>query len=170
VVANIPYYITSPILWKLLELEGLSLVVLMVQEEVAARLVASPGGKEYGALSVFVQYHSRVEIIERVPREWFYPSPKVDSAVVRLYPQAPTVTVKNEEMFFRVVKYSFAQRRKTVANALSAGFGVPRALIEEVLADVGLDPVRRGETFSLPEFAAASEKLSERLDICTQGE
>lgn len=170
VVANIPYYLTSPLILKLLGTTGLSAAVLMVQKEVADRLAASPGGKEYGALSVFAQYHSQVEIIGTVPKEAFKPSPRVDSAVVRLVPRPPLVDVRDEHTFFRVVRSTFAQRRKTAANAVAAGLGIPRTQVAEAMTAVGLDPVRRGETFSLEEFALLTEKLSERSDIIKRGE
>jgi 16S rRNA (adenine1518-N6/adenine1519-N6)-dimethyltransferase len=170
VVANIPYNLTSPLILKLLPTAGLSVAVLMVQKEVADRLAASPGGKDYGALSVFAQYHSQVEIIGTVPKEVFNPSPRVDSAVVRLMPRPPLVDVKDVNTFFRVVRSTFAQRRKTAANAVAAGFGIPRTQVVEAMTAAGLDPLRRGETFSLAEFALLTEKLSELSDIVKRGE
>jgi len=154
VVANLPYYITTPILLLLLEQRlPVSVLVAMVQKEVAQRMVAAPGGKDYGALSVAVQYFTVPEIVLTVPPRSFIPAPAVESAVIRCtVRERPPVEVADEEAFFRVVKAAFAQRRKTLANALKAA-GIDAAA---VLAAAGVDGGRRGETLALAEFAAGT--------------
>lgn len=163
VVANLPYYITTPIVMKLLE-EGYHLesMVIMVQKEVAERMVAPPGGKEYGALSVAVQYYTKPEIVTRVPKGAFLPPPEVESAVVKLIMRnEPAVHVASETMFFKVVKAAFAQRRKTVLNALvNGGFGIGKDKWGELLQRLGIEGQRRGETLSLEEFAAIANNIS----------
>lgn len=164
VVANLPYYVTSAILMKLLE-DRLPLenIVVMIQKEVAERISASPGTKAYGALSVLAQFYAEADIVTIVPHTVFIPQPNVDSAVLRLrIREKPAVDVKSEKMFYRVVKASFAQRRKTLSNNLLNNlFGKDRK--EEMLAmleEAGIDPARRGETLSLEEFARISNLLS----------
>jgi 16S rRNA (adenine1518-N6/adenine1519-N6)-dimethyltransferase len=128
----------------------------MVQKEVAERMVAPPGGKDYGALSVAVQYYTEPEIMFIVPPTAFIPPPAVESAVIRCtVRQTPPVQVKDERAFFRVVRAAFAQRRKTLANALK-GAGIPAATVGALLDAAGIDGKRRGETLSLPEFAAVA--------------
>ncbi len=163
VVANLPYYITTPILMRLLEQRlPVSLLVTMVQKEVAERMVAKPGGKDYGALSVAVQYYTAPEIVFTVPPSAFIPAPAVESAVIRCAVRAvPPVAVADERMFFRTVKAAFAQRRKTLANGLKAA-GLPPAAAAEVLAAAGIDGNRRGETLSLAEFAAVADAWTKR--------
>lgn len=155
VVANLPYYITSPIIMKLLE-ERLNLhsITLMVQKEVAKRIAAAPGGKEYGALSVAVQYYSIPQITDIVPKSAFMPQPGVDSAVIHLLIRnEPPISVNDENMFFRVVRASFAQRRKTLLNSLQGSdLGLNRQDAEIILKNCSIEPVRRGETLSLEEF------------------
>lgn len=157
VVANLPYYITTPIIMALLERRlPIELLVTMVQKEVALRMIAPPGGKDYGALSVAVQYYSDPELLFTVPPSAFIPAPAVDSAVIRCtVRQKPPVDVADERCFFRVVKAAFGQRRKTLANALKAT-GLDSRQIAAVLAAAQIDPVRRGETLSLDEFAAVA--------------
>lgn len=160
VVANLPYYITTPIIMRFLE-ERLpaELLVTMVQKEVAQRMVAKPGGKDYGALSVAVQYYTEPEIMFIVPPASFIPAPAVESAVIRCtIRQEPPVNV-DEKMFFRIVKAAFAQRRKTLANGLKAA-GIAPDRITAVFEAVGIDPKRRGETLSLEEFARISNELA----------
>lgn len=154
VIANLPYYITTPILMLLLERRlPITVLVTMVQKEVALRMVAAPGGKDYGALSVAVQYYTAPEIVLSVPPRSFIPAPAVESAVIRCtVRERPPVEVVDEAAFFRVVKAAFAQRRKTLANALKAA-GIDAAA---VLAAAGVDGGRRGETLSLAEFAAVA--------------
>lgn len=162
VVANLPYYITTPILMMLIE-SGLPLIsiTVMVQKEVADRMVAAPGKKDYGALSVAVQYRCSADLITTVGPESFLPPPKVSSSVVRLHMlERPPVAVADEKQFFRVVRAAFATRRKTLPNALSAGgFTMPKNEIAALLESLSIDPMRRGETLSLQEFAAISHKI-----------
>ncbi|WP_214627121.1 16S rRNA (adenine(1518)-N(6)/adenine(1519)-N(6))-dimethyltransferase RsmA [Paenibacillus agaridevorans] len=164
VVANLPYYVTTPILMKLLE-ERLPLenIVVMIQKEVAQRMAAKPGGKEYGSLSVAVQYYCVPELVCTVPHTVFIPQPNVDSAVIKLtVREKPAVDVPDEAFFFRVVQASFAQRRKTLANNLTAFVGKEnREALGGLLGGIGIDPGRRGETLSLEEFARLSRALLE---------
>lgn len=160
VVANLPYYVTTPILMKLLE-EGLPLehIVVMIQKEVAERMAASPGGKEYGSLSIAVQYYSEPELVCIVPHTVFIPQPNVESAVIRLsVRKEPPVSVEDEAFFFDVVHASFAQRRKTIANNLKSRFFPKegRERLEQLLAEAGIEPSRRAETLSLQEYAMLS--------------
>lgn len=163
VVANLPYYVTTPIIMKLLE-EGLSIrhIVVMIQKEVAQRMVAKPGGKEYGSLSIAVQYHCEAEITAVVPRTVFIPQPKVDSAVIRLTVRSePPVAVENEKHFFSVVQASFAQRRKTIFNNLVSAFfdKDSKDQLRMILEQCQIDPSRRGETLSIEEYAKLSNAL-----------
>ncbi|MFC4098744.1 16S rRNA (adenine(1518)-N(6)/adenine(1519)-N(6))-dimethyltransferase RsmA [Paenibacillus xanthanilyticus] len=162
VVANLPYYVTTPILMKLLE-EKLPLenIVVMIQKEVAERMAAKPGGKEYGSLSVAVQYYCEAELVCIVPHTVFIPQPNVDSAVIKLaVRKQPPVQVEDEAHFFRTVQACFAQRRKTLANNLTAYVGkANREQLGPILAAIDIDPSRRGETLSLEEFAALSRAL-----------
>ncbi len=160
VVANIPYSITSPILDRLFgAASGWTRAVLMMQREVAERLIAQPGTPEYSAISVFAQYHSRVEIVQRVSRTVFYPPPEVDSAMVRFTPLPKPLLHDEEKKLFRVVRAAFGQRRKTLLNALSGGLGLPRERVESALRETNINPQRRGETLSLEEFIALSGAL-----------
>lgn len=163
VVANFPYYITTPLLFRLLN-SGLRvcLLILMVQREVAVRMVARPGTKDYGALSVFVQYRTKPDLVSLVSRGNFFPAPEVDSAIVRLAVRShPPVVVSSEELLFRVVRASFAKRRKTLLNALTGSdLGLDRELLRLSLARAGIDPERRGETLTLEEFAAITRSLA----------
>ncbi|MBO8164865.1 MAG: 16S rRNA (adenine(1518)-N(6)/adenine(1519)-N(6))-dimethyltransferase RsmA [Brevibacillus sp.] len=157
VVANLPYYVTSPILMKLLE-ERLPLehIVVMIQKEVAERIAAGPGSKDYGSLSVAVQFYAVAEVAMTVPASVFIPRPHVDSAVLKLTMRdRPAVEVADEGLFFRVVRASFGQRRKTLYNNLLGNlFGKDqRDLVTAVLKAADIDPSRRGETLSLAEFA-----------------
>lgn len=163
VVANLPYYVTTPIMMKLLE-ERLPLknIVVMIQKEVAERMAAKPGGKDYGSLSVAVQYFAEPELVCTVPHTVFIPQPNVESAVIRLkVRQSPPVHVEDEVLLFDVVQASFAQRRKTIWNNLKARYasrcGVDR--LTEALAAAHIAPNRRGETLSIEEFAALSDAI-----------
>ncbi len=169
VVANLPYYATSPIILKLFSCAELfERLVILVQKEVAERIVASPGSKRYGAFSVVTQYHADPEIMTVVPPEAFWPQPKVDSAVVRMMiRETPRVKTLNESMFFAVVRGGFAKRRKTILRALSmAGKIFPElAHIEEddiraALARVGVDPMRRAETLAIEEFGRIADEIT----------
>lgn len=161
--ANLPYYITTPIITMVLESRlPLENMVVMVQKEVAERLCASPGGKEYGAISVLCSYFTEPEIVTKVPAGYFVPAPKVDSAVVLMkIRKNPPVELLDEKLFFKVVKAAFSQRRKTLLNCLSGGFGGDKAGISKLLEEVGIDPKRRGETLSLDEFAGISNRFKE---------
>ncbi|MBX5437262.1 MAG: 16S rRNA (adenine(1518)-N(6)/adenine(1519)-N(6))-dimethyltransferase RsmA [Alicyclobacillaceae bacterium] len=156
VVANLPYYVTTPILFRLLEAGvRMDVIVLMVQREVAERLAAHPGSKSYGALSVAVQYRAEVQRLRRVGPGCFLPPPDVESAVVRLRLRSqPAVEVDDDARLFQVVRAAFGTRRKTLRNALRAGLGLSGDECEALLAEAGIDASRRGETLSLEEFAA----------------
>lgn len=161
VVANLPYYVTTPILMKLLE-ERLPLdnIVVMIQKEVAQRMAAQPGGKEYGSLSIAVQYYCEPELVCIVPKTVFIPQPNVESAVIRLkLREQPAVQVEDEQHFFDIVQSSFVQRRKTIANNLKTRYfnGGDREQLEQLLASAGINPTRRGETLSLEEYAVLSK-------------
>ncbi|MFF3924340.1 16S rRNA (adenine(1518)-N(6)/adenine(1519)-N(6))-dimethyltransferase RsmA [Paenibacillus lactis] len=165
VVANLPYYVTTPILMKLLE-EKLPLenIVVMIQKEVAERMAAAPGSKDYGSLSIAVQYYSEPKLVCIVPHTVFIPQPNVESAVIRLaVREEPPVSVEDESFFFEVVQASFAQRRKTIANNLKSRFFADegRERLEQLLEEAGLDPKRRGETLSIEEYARLSNVLFE---------
>lgn len=165
VVANLPYYVTTPIVMRLLE-EHIPLenIVVMIQKEVADRMAAKPGTKDYGSLSIAVQYYCEPQVVAIVPRTVFIPQPNVDSAVIRLrLRKAPPVQVTDEALYFQVVQASFAQRRKTIFNNLLTRFFTKetRPLLEQALEKAGIDPVRRGETLSLEEFARLTEALQE---------
>ncbi|MDD4238734.1 MAG: rRNA adenine dimethyltransferase family protein, partial [Desulfotomaculaceae bacterium] len=167
-IANLPYYITSPLLMHLLMNRfNFSVAIVMVQLEVAERLAAEPGTKQYGSLSVAVQYFTESKILFKVPRTVFFPAPDVDSAVVRLSKRAsPAVTVRNEETFFKVVRAAFGQRRKTLVNSLDgSGLGPDKATWLKVLEHSGIDAARRGETLTLSEFALLTDVyLDFRMD------
>ncbi|MBP1764903.1 MAG: rsmA [Firmicutes bacterium] len=162
IIANLPYYITTPIIMRILEERmPVELLVTMVQKEVAERMVAKPGTKEYGALSVAVQYYTQPEIVFIVPPAAFIPPPAVESAVIRcVVRKQPPVEVQQEKMFFRVVKAAFSQRRKTLQNCLKAA-GLAADKAGTVLAAAGIDGTRRGETLSLVEFAAVANAWSD---------
>lgn len=164
VVANLPYYVTTPIIMKLLEdrlpIRGM---VVMLQKEVAERISAKPGNKDYGSLSIAVQYYTEPETVMIVPKTVFVPQPNVDSAVIRLTVRdTPRVSVKDEEFFFKITRASFAQRRKTLLNNLMSGLPEGKAKKEVIVAaleEVNIDPTRRGETLSIEEFGQLSDAL-----------
>ena len=162
VVANLPYYITTPIIMALLEKHlPITDIVVMVQKEVAERMAAQPGGKTYGALSVAVQYYTVPEIALYVPPRSFMPPPEVDSVVVNCkVRQTPAVELIDEKMFFRVVKAAFGQRRKTLNNALKS-MGVDKNIIADVLDKAGIEATRRGETLTMEEFGAIANILAQ---------
>ncbi|QCT00759.1 dimethyladenosine transferase [Paenibacillus algicola] len=165
VVANLPYYVTTPIMMKLLE-EKLPLenIVVMIQKEVAQRMAASPGSKDYGSLSIAVQYYAEPRLVCTVPHTVFIPQPNVESAVIRLQVRdQPAVAVKNEQHFFEVIQASFAQRRKTIANNLKSKYFPKdgREQLEGLLQEAGIEPTRRGETLSMEEYARLSDVLLE---------
>lgn len=164
VAANLPYYITTPILMTLLERHlPITHMVTMVQKEVADRMIAKPGSRIYGALSVAVQYYTEPQIVLDVPPRSFIPAPEVDSVVIACkVRENPAVKVISEKMFFRVVKAAFGQRRKTLANALRGG-GFPKEQVRDVMESAGIDPTRRGETLSLAEFAVLADAFAKLL-------
>ena len=164
VVANLPYYITTPILMNLFRRHvPAQSITVMVQKEVADRMTAQPGGKDYGSLSVAVQYYSAPRIVETVPPSSFIPHPKVTSAVVtmELY-ETPPVAARNEDLFDAIVRAAFEQRRKTLVNALSANSSVPfgKEDITNALSRLGISASIRGEKLSISDFAALSDTLT----------
>lgn len=162
VVANLPYYITSPLLMHFLEADlPLERLVVMVQAEVAERLQAAPGSKAYGALTVAVQYRAEVTRVAKVPRTVFLPQPGVDSAILCLRLRPYPVRPKDEGLFFAVVRAAFAQRRKTLRNALAPLAGERGVAVEEVLGKANVDPAVRGETLSIEAFIAVADALAE---------
>ena len=163
VVANLPYYITTPIIMALFESRiPLESITVMVQSEVADRMQTGPGTKDYGALSLAVQYYAKPEIVTRVPASCFTPRPNVDSTVVRLVKhKEPPVAAEDEAYLFSVIRASFNQRRKTLANGLAnaGNLNVTRAQVEQVLAEMGLPGTVRGETLTLERFSDLSNRL-----------
>lgn len=164
VVANLPYYITTPIIMELFESHvPLANVTVMVQKEVAERMQAQPGTKEYGALSLAVQYYARPYLAANVPPNCFMPRPAVGSAVIRLDCLSRTpVAVKDEKLMFRLIRASFNQRRKTLQNGLtnSSGLDFSKEEIRQAIQAVGLDPAIRGERLGLEQFAALADELA----------
>lgn len=165
VVANLPYYITSPIIMKIVENRHfIEMAVIMVQKEVAERLSASPGTRDFGILSVAVQLYAEVDLVCRVSKSAFLPPPKVESAVVRLkLRENPAVDVEDEKVFFRVVEAAFGERRKTVKNSLTSRLSLPSDGIREALKKAGIDENRRAETLRIEEFAALSREIAKML-------
>ena len=163
--ANLPYYITSPILTALLEAECFQSVTVMVQKEVAQRIAAQPGSPDYSAFSIFCQYYAQPEILFDVPAGCFLPQPKVTSAVITLkVREEKPWDIPDQEVFFRAVRASFAMRRKKLQNGLASGFPqLGKAGAAEVIADAGLPENVRGETLGIPEFARLSKEISGRL-------
>lgn len=166
VIANLPYYITTPIIMKFLEdVPGIDMMVFMVQKEVADRMVANPGGKDYGALSVAVQFHSEALKVFDVSPDSFVPRPNVDSTVIKLNVyKEPIVDIKSKKLFFKTVKAAFGQRRKTLLNALSNSgyFKHNKDEIREILNNIGIEENRRGETLSIMQFAELSNSFFEK--------
>ncbi|MFA7661889.1 MAG: 16S rRNA (adenine(1518)-N(6)/adenine(1519)-N(6))-dimethyltransferase RsmA [Anaerovoracaceae bacterium] len=165
VVANLPYYITTPILMRLLEDRlPLASITVMMQKEVAERLLAKPGTKEYGAITLAVQYYGECNILLSVPKEVFVPQPKVDSTVVqiRIHPQ-PRYPEVEEAVLFGLIKAAFGKRRKTLLNALTGVFGLSKEEIKSLLETAGIQENRRGETLSLDEYAGLSQIVRKTL-------
>lgn len=164
--ANLPYYITTPVLTALLEAACFSSVTVMVQKEVAQRITAQPGTADYGAFSIFCQYHAVPELLFEVGPQCFLPQPKVTSAVVSLkVRQERPWDIRDEEIFFRAVRASFAMRRKKLSNGLAAGFPeLGKAGAESVIEACGLEPAVRGETLGIPEFAAIANEIAARRE------
>ncbi|VDG98484.1 Ribosomal RNA small subunit methyltransferase A [Lysinibacillus sphaericus] len=168
VVANLPYYVTTPIIMKfLMGKVPIERMVIMMQHEVADRITAVPGTKAYGSLSIAIQYYMDAEVSMVVPRTVFMPQPNVESAVLRLSRKAhPPASVINEEFLFQVARGSFVQRRKTILNNLQTSLPQGKAKKEAIIAaltEAGIDPVRRGETLSIEEFANLSNALYEEF-------
>lgn len=161
IIGNLPYYITTPIIMKILE-DGVPAdsITIMLQKEVAERIKAGPGSKTYGAISVAVQYYCQVAHVANVPREVFFPPPKVDSMVIRLdIRKEKAISLLDESTFFAVVKSGFGQRRKTLLNSLTGVCGLSKENVEKALRNVGVDPIRRAETLSMGEFAAVANEV-----------
>ena len=160
--ANLPYNITTPAITALVEARCFASITVMIQREVARRICAGPGTADYGAFSVFCQYHTRPELLFDVPPECFLPAPKVTSSVVRLTPCPPPPGVDDEGRFFRVVRAAFAQRRKTLVNSLSAALGAPdKGALAAAVTACGLPADVRGERLSIADFTALSKTLKE---------
>ena len=159
--ANLPYNITSPAITALIEANCFQAITVMIQREVAQRICAKPGSSDYGAFSVYCQYHADCELLFEVPPTCFIPAPKVTSAVLRMVPRAKPAEVDDEAHFFKVVKASFAQRRKQLINGLLTTFGskLSREQLAQVIADCGLPADVRGEKLGIPQFAALSKAI-----------
>lgn len=158
VVANLPYYITTPIIMRFLE-EGINLdsMVIMIQKEVADRIAAKPSTKAYGSLSVAIQYYADSKIIAKAPKGAFVPPPNVDSSVLKIDVKPdPEVELSDATLFFEVVKGSFSKRRKTILNSLSTYGSFDKVIVEKALQMAEIDPQRRGETLTINEFASLS--------------
>lgn len=163
-VANLPYYVTTPIIVKLLK-GGYNFksLTIMIQKEVAERMAAEPGNKDYGALSLLVQYYCDTEIVRKVPPACFIPRPKVDSIVIRLEKlDKPRVEVQNEKLFFDIIRNSFNMRRKTLWNGVK-NIGLSKEKLEEAFDEANIDIKRRGETLSIEEFAALADAIYSRM-------
>ncbi len=161
--ANLPYYLTSPMIMKLLsEKPGFESICVMVQKEAADRICAPVGSKDAGAITVAVNYYSEPEKLFNVSKSSYMPAPKVDSSVINLKIRSqPPVETGDEEFFFAVVKAAFGQRRKTAENALSAGLGIPKAVISRSLVKCGLSPTVRAEILTMEQFAALAQAIKE---------
>ncbi len=162
ILGNLPYYITTPIIMKILEDKvPADSITIMLQKEVADRIKSEPGSKAYGALSVAVQYYCTVAHVVHAPKEIFIPQPKVDSTVIRLdIRKEKPVQLISEETFFAVVKAGFGQRRKTLLNSLTGVSGLNKEQIASLMESAGIDPIRRAETLSLEEFASLANKIA----------
>lgn len=166
IVANLPYYITTPILMKLLrDRLPVENITVMIQKEVAERMAAKPSSKSYGSLTIAVQYYTDAKIVMAVPKTVFTPRPNVDSSILKLeLRDEPLVHVKNEDFFFTVVRASFAQRRKTLRNNLSSYFkDMDKAVLQDVFEQTGINGSRRGESLHIEEFAQLADALYEKI-------
>lgn len=167
VVANLPYYITTPIIMGLFESHvPIESITIMVQKEVADRMQAGPGTKNYGALSLAVQYYADPYIVAYVPQNCFMPRPKIGSAVIRLTRhQKPAVSVDNEKLLFQIIRASFNQRRKTLVNGLNnySEISLPKEVIAEAIEEIGQQPAIRGEALTLEQFAELSNAINRKL-------
>lgn len=172
VCANLPYYITSPVIMALLESRlPVESITVMVQKEAADRLCAAVGSRDAGAVTVAVNYYAEAEKLFDVPARSFLPAPKVNSSVIRLTVRpAPPVQLTDEALFFRVVKAVFAQRRKTAANSVSAGLGVPKSVVTAALAAIGQPENARAERFGLEQLAAFANRLKAETESGAKAE
>ncbi len=163
VAGNIPYNITSPILeWLIIQREFISCAVLTVQREVAERLGAKPGTKAWGALSIFIQVYSKAEVLKQIPRSSFFPAPNVDSAVVKFnFSKKPLFPIKDEDRFFGLVRRAFQKRRKTILNALFSEEdpAFSKEALSKTFSMTDIDPMRRSETLSIPEWCRLTDRL-----------
>lgn len=167
VCANLPYNITTPVLTALLESQQFSAITVMIQREVAKRICAQPGTSDYGAFSLYCQYHAQCELLFEVPPDCFIPAPKVTSAVIQLTPTPqPPVAVSDEGFLFRVVRAAFSMRRKTLANGLANGFSgqLTKGEITELIQSCGFAPTVRGEQLGLAEFAQLADAIQSALN------
>ncbi|HEY5576050.1 MAG TPA: 16S rRNA (adenine(1518)-N(6)/adenine(1519)-N(6))-dimethyltransferase RsmA [Clostridiaceae bacterium] len=164
VVANLPYYVTTPIISRLLKGNySFSSITIMIQKEVAERIAAKPSTKDYGALTLLVQYHSTVEIVRKVSPDAFIPQPKVESMVIKLNKlPGPRVDVADVDLFFKVIRESFNMRRKTLSNSLK-NMKIDKEKLQKAFEEAGIDPIRRGETLSIEEFAKLSDCIKALL-------
>lgn len=164
-VANLPYYVTTPIILKLLKEDyKFKSLTIMIQKEVAERMNAEPGNKDYGSLSLLVQYYCDTKIVRKVAPQCFIPRPKVDSIVIRLDKLTePKVSVKSEKLFFDIIRSSFNMRRKTLWNGVK-NIGLSKEKLELAFNEADIDPKRRGETLSIQEFAVLSDKIYEKME------
>ena len=165
-VANLPYYVTTPIIVKLLkEKYNFKSLTIMIQKEVAERMNAEPGNKDYGSLSLLVQYYCNTRIVRKVPPQCFIPRPKVDSIVIRLDRlEEPKVKGENEKLFFEIIRSSFNMRRKTLWNGVK-NIGLSKESLELAFKEANVDPKRRGETLTINEFAILSDKIDKYLKL-----
>jgi 16S rRNA (adenine1518-N6/adenine1519-N6)-dimethyltransferase len=163
IAANLPYYITTPIITSLIEAKlPVKNIVVMVQKEVAERIAAKPASKDYGAITVLCNYYTNPRIVCTVPAHSFYPAPKVDSAVLCMEVlKKPNICVNDEKLFFKVVKSAFLHRRKTLVNCLASDFGIEKSALSSMLQSLGIDALVRGERLGLSEFAKISDKLAD---------
>ena len=168
VCANLPYYITSPVIMTLLESRlPIEAITVMVQKEAAQRLCADVGSRLSGAVTVAVDYYAQAQKLFDVSAGSFMPAPKVDSSVIRLdIRKTPGIEITNEELFFRMVHAAFGQRRKTASNSISAGSGIPKDIVIRAIEECGFPPAVRAEGLSMSELAALSEKINDLLINC----
>lgn len=160
VVSNIPYYITTPLIFRLLGLENLVSMTITIQKEVAERIVAVPGSRSYGVLSIMVQYRARPEIKFFIPKGAFRPIPNVNSAVIHIETLSGQKKAKDEQLFKRIVRTAFSKRRKTILNALKS-LKIPE--IKSILEVCGIDPSRRPESLSIEEYIRISDKVTDKI-------
>ncbi|MBQ7579791.1 MAG: 16S rRNA (adenine(1518)-N(6)/adenine(1519)-N(6))-dimethyltransferase RsmA [Clostridia bacterium] len=165
VCANLPYYITSPVIMHFLESKSrIKSLTVMVQKEAADRLCAEVGSREAGAVSVAVNYYAEAQKLFNVSKGSFYPQPKVDSAVIKLtMRREPPVEIKDEKLFFRVVKAAFSQRRKTAANGISSGLGADKSEVVAAIEESGLDPNVRAEKLTMEQLARLTDCIKDRI-------